>query len=590
MNQIKEILSQAAKHRFWIIIGMSILLGTLAWYMAQSQLQKLYSAQETAIKGKYSALEQVSGVASSHPNESSQEEMNRIIQSMSEDVQKAWEEQYQRQAQYLKWPDLGLPRLVEKMEKYYPVETKLTFPAEPRELSEFEKDSFRNHFDRQMPKLAELIGVQWGQDQGNSAGTASSGTGMSFGSRGTEDGAAFSDSTSTTSASKDIVRWPLASQTELLNSIRMWPASAKPTMYEILYTQENIWILESLLNIIARTNIVPKTGRPAAANVQASIKEIEFIRIGKSAMGNAGDIVMIQNTNSGTMEGGMDGGGMGDGGMGDGGMGDGMGSGGMGSGMLDSEGSGGYGDATGGMSGGDPSVEGGGPPARDPANRRYVDRDFTPISGEDLRSKVSSPEPEPEDAYFAVAKRVPVRMRLSVDPLRIPVFLANCGNEGMMLEVRQVRIGDTNPASSTGSSSSGFSGMSMSGGSMSGRGEESTAMDSPMNTGMSGGGSGWTPGGQGSIRSAKEIKLEIYGIVYLFYPVNIDRLALNKVDGETEVSETVEAADGGAPATDSPTEPAASASPPTADSTASPANGDAPAATDQPEGAQPTAQ
>lgn len=125
---------------------------------------------------------------------------------------------------------------------------------------------------------------------------------------------------------------------------------------------------------------------------------------------------------------------------------------------------------------------------------------------------------------------------------------------------------------------------------MSGRGEESMAMDSPMNTGMSGGGSGWTPGGQGSIRSAKEIKLEIYGIVYLFYPVNIDRLALNKVDGETEVSETVEAADGGAPATDSPTEPAASASPPTADSTASPANGDAPAATDQPEGAQPTAQ
>jgi len=569
---------------------MSILFGTLAWYMAQSQLQKLYSAQETAIKGKYSALDQVSGVASSHPNESSQEEMNRIIQSMSEDVQKAWEEQYQRQAQYLRWPDLGLPRLVAKMEKYYPVETKLTFPEEPRELSESEKDSFRNHFDRQMPKLAEKIGVQWGKDPSTSGSALipGSGLGMGGGDRGGFGSSTSSDNVNSSSASKDIVRWPPASQTELLNSIRMWPANAKPTMYEILYTQENIWILESLLNIIARTNIVPKTGRPAAANVQASIKEIEFIRIGKSAMGNAGDIVMMQNTNVGE----TDGGGMGDGAMGDGGMlGDGMGSGGMGSDMLDAEGSGAYGDATGGMSGGDPSVEGGGPPVRDPANRRYVDRDFTPISGEDLRSKVSSPEPEPEDAYFAVAKRVPVRMRLSVDPLRIPVFLANCGNEGMMLEVRQVRIGDTNPASSTGSSSSGFSGMSM-GSTMSSRGEEGMAMDSPMNPGMSGSGSGWTPGAQGSIRSAKEIKLEVYGIVYLFYPVNIDRLALNKVDGDTEVTETVEVTDGGEPpATDSPAEPASSASPPAADSTASPpANGDAPAATEQPEEAQPTAQ
>lgn len=585
MNQIKEFLSQAAKHRFWIVIGLSILLGTLAWYMAQSQLQKLYAAQESAIKGKYSALDQVSGAASSHPNESSQAEMNRIIQSMSADVQKAWEEQYQRQADYLKWPDIGLPRLIAKMEKYYPVEMKLTFPEEPRELSEAEKESFRSYFDRQMPELAKVIGVQWGQESAQSGSPSGVGAGLSFGSRASEDGTLPGTGGSGSSSSKDIVRWPVASQTELLGSIRMWPANAKPTMYEILYTQENIWILQSLFNIIARTNIVPKTGRPAAANVQASVKEIEFIRIGKSAIGNAGDIVMLQSTNSGAMDADAGSGSTGLDGMDDMARNGDDGSGGSFSGLA---------DAAGDLTAGDPSAEGGGPPARDPANRRYVDRDFSPITGEDLRTKITSEEPE--DAYFAVAKRVPVRMRLSVDPLRIPVFLANCGNEGMMLEVRQVRIGDTNPASATGGSGGGYSSMSSGGGPMfGGRGGEEVAMEAAPDAGGSGFGnssSSWTPGGQGSIRSAKEIKLEVYGIVYLFYPVNIDRLGLNKVDGDTEVSETVQSAtEVAAPEAEATTEPVPATLVPEPDATAQPAeNGDAPAATQQPEAVQPTPQ
>ena len=83
--------------------------------------------------------------------------------------------------------------------------------------------------------------------------------------------------------SKDLVIWPRASQDELINSIRLWRGNA-PTVYEILYTQENMWILEGLMRIIAKTN------EGAKANFQASIKEIEFIRIGKPAVGRAGVI------------------------------------------------------------------------------------------------------------------------------------------------------------------------------------------------------------------------------------------------------------------------------------------------------------
>ena len=78
--------------------------------------------------------------------------------------------------------------------------------------------------------------------------------------------------------SKDLVIWRKSSQDELINSIRLWRGSS-PTIYEILYTQENMWILEGVMRIIAKTN------EGAKANFQAPIKEIEFIRIGKPAVG-----------------------------------------------------------------------------------------------------------------------------------------------------------------------------------------------------------------------------------------------------------------------------------------------------------------
>lgn len=37
-----------------------------------------------------------------------------------------------------------------------------------------------------------------------------------------------------------------------------------------------------------------------------------------------------------------------------------------------------------------------------------------------------------------------------------------------------------------------------------------------------------------------EMKVELYGIVYLFYPVNIDRLGLSKIEEGFELQDSVE--------------------------------------------------
>src|SRR5205807_8506253 len=76
--------------------------------------------------------------------------------------------------------------------------------------------------------------------------------------------------------------------------------------------------------------------------------------------------------------------------------------------------------------------------ARDPALRRYVDDKFQPLDPARLRGALKSTTPE--DALLAVAKRLPVRIRVRIDQRKLNVLLAECGNARLPVEVHQVRI------------------------------------------------------------------------------------------------------------------------------------------------------
>ena len=54
--------------------------------------------------------------------------------------------------------------------------------------------------------------------------------------------------------------------------------TAPPTIHEIYYTQEDIWILRGLMDILANTN------SEAKENFQAVVREIEWIRWGVSSV------------------------------------------------------------------------------------------------------------------------------------------------------------------------------------------------------------------------------------------------------------------------------------------------------------------
>ena len=604
MDQVKKFLAGAQKNAFWIVSGLTVVLGMVGYWLSRSSMDKLFTDQSTKIDGQYTSLTTIANSVATHPNSKSHVEMEKIIKGLEEDVQKAWALQYERQAKLLTWPDKTIlsEKVVNKLKKFRPIELTLDFPIEPGKdpLVRTDLNQYKVYFDRQFPDLAKIIGCRWvgsppigsaaggggmgmpgmggmggmpgGMDGGNGGegGAGDMGMGMMGGGlNGGMNGMGGNGPRIGLDGKRiepDLVIWPKAVQDAVIADVQTW-RSPLPTTHDILYTQENIWILQGLLNIIRNVN--EKAG--ATATFQCTIKRIDFLRIGRTAVGRVG---MIDPPPSSGMSMGMgmgmggDGGMMSEGGMmEEAGM---MGDGGMGADMAGMAGMGGMGGEEGGEGGG------GVPLTIDPANGRYVDAAYKPLTGDDLRTRMKSEAPE--DAYFAVAKRVPVRMRFLVDQRRLQSVLAECGNANLMLEIRQIRIGDTVPAAVS-AGMGGMGGMMGASGMMGGMpgvggvgGADGGGIGSYGDLGMNGalgglggnggeggmggmsggmggamGGMGNATGGPGGVApvitspfKSSDVALEIYGVVYLFNPPDKAKLGLNKVTAETEVTDKVE--------------------------------------------------
>lgn len=538
--------------------------------MTKSSLSSELKTQQAMLDSKYGSVQEVSTKVATHPNSSSHEQMDRIVTSIAEDVKKAWELQYNRQVKIMQWPNELGAEFTSAVDKYRPIEN-LPFPVTNDPLGLPLRERYRDYVDPLFPRLAEIIGSSWrasvsdlasapageGAAGGIGAPTGGGGRGM-MGPGMMGPGMAGSGGAADLEAAKQLVVWDVASQKDLMQSVLWWHNTNKaPSTLEILYTQEDLWILEGLMNIIKATN------GDAQENFQAAIKNIEFIRIGKKAVGRAGEISSLASTgNMGGMGMGMGGSGSmmppGEGGdMGDSGSGGSSGGSGPTPGMdgMDGMGMEGMLDAA---SGGSDTSSG-----PDPASGRYVDTAFQPITGEKIRSVVTSGALDPTDAPLAVAKRIPVRMRFMMDQRKLNRLLTECGNADLMLEIKQVRI-NTTPAEAAGSGGLGGM-MGGSGGSGGGRAGPGGMLGAAGGMGLgapegSGGGLGPT-GGSPVVGASKtfDLPVEIYGVVYLFNPVDMNKLGLQNVTADTQLENVgrVTAEESTGVQTDQPSAPAA---------------------------------
>lgn len=500
MDKVKDIGGQLKRFHFWILCGVVAVVGLGAWHMSKGALHEEFTTNKGQIDTGYTSANTLTGTPNP-PNPTVHQEMKFRIKALQTNVAAVWQAQYEHQKNtILTWPQELTPRFLRMVERLRPIETTVPGPTEqareilPQDL----RAEYANYIKEELPKLASIIHAEWTAKQAASSGFG--GSGYDMGGSAAEysmpdEGMNYGYGGSTRrEANPYVVDWSQANQSQILGKFT-WPGA--PTTLQIVYAQEDLWVLKNIMEIINRTN------DRTTERHKAYIKKIESIQIGREATGRTGRITPILASARG-MTGeagyGMDGSA-------------GMGSAGMPDGMSGESGSGETMPGSGEIYG-----TGGGAPI-DPADMRYVDKDYKPLPAATVRSDVTT---SPEQVYLAVAKRMPVRLVCTIDQRKIHKLLVECGNSPLTVEVRQVRIGGNAGKGAQGGYGGGYGGSSGFGSSF-----ESTA--SPGSEGEYG------SMGYGSTRSAvsqnNDVTVEIYGIVYIYNPVNEKALGVDPSEG-----------------------------------------------------------
>lgn len=431
MDQLKKIGLWLKQQHFWVLVVIAVLVAIGCWYRGASALLAEYDSNKKLIEGGFGSADQVNQ-KTKHANSKVQEAQTAEISKQQEVVSALWQQLYDRQtAAVLKWPS----NLSEEFRDYI---NKLKFGDDiPTNLRSHYNNYIRDHF----PELPKIVGAyevaDTGQSSGMGRGMGSSGPtniqnllesmrNGGGGGRGGEGGAGEM------MPDQDfLVIW----QDQQLVRDELYP-SKTPSAKRIWKTQEDLWVYEALLHIIANTNKAAGADRFSNAAVRV-IESLEVGRTAAQASRGKGRIDIVETAPVG---------------------GEGMGMEGMGMGM---EGGGGYGgresmgmEGGAGMEGGGYGMEGGGyggemggrggmmPGAADAElfNNRYVDANGAPI-----------PDAGGDQSAFGVEfKRLPVRMRLWMDQRWLPQLIAECASAPLQVEIQEVRINVSDDSSGGG--------------------------------------------------------------------------------------------------------------------------------------------
>lgn len=505
MDQLKEHLVKIKPYAFWIGCVV-ILLGVLGtWWSSTGTLAEQRDSAKSKAESGYTTVNQLNIKKDKHPNESTAKGMAALNLAQGEEIARGWTLQYNRQVDVLVWPESLGQDFHDAVQSLRPIE-KIPYPTVSQPISDTLRRRYRDFIEDELPKLAEIIDGKWQVNRdpagaGYSALQPNSPTGP--------DGRPLAE------VDRSMVLWNPANQKEILDfHYGFTTRESAPETLEVLYAQEDLWVFQNLMGIIKATNA------GAEGRHDAAIKQLLFMRIGQGALGYAGQVEPVLPPDAGNNP------------------------------------VGGYGEGRGGPSpygatgqpqpgvqpqpGAQPQT---GTPtqaapvdprgvagfdAKDFANWRYVDAQNMPLSGAQLRTALATTTPSEADALLTVAKRVPVRMYFEMDQRKLSKLLAEMGNAPLPVEVRQLRV-NREPApmgSVDGMLAALGGGQQVPGGERGGGGGFQMPSRGATNYGEGFGG-GVMPPGQGQGLSATRdatldtnlIKLEVYGIVYLYNPV-----------------------------------------------------------------------
>lgn len=386
MDQVRAIAKVIWDQRFWVLSVLGIIIAVVCWKMAASDLDAQFATRRGAIEKQFSDMNSlVSKPVHANPavNAVAEEQVNLQTQF----VNTVWQNLYQSQKEsVLKWPkELGEEFLtyIEKLKFRDPIDSRM-------------RSVYQNYIGKRFDGLLDIVKAQKIEGQ---SGVGGYGRGE-YGGRG---GGEYAAAPMASGADRDyLVQW--LDQDKLRQKLAF--ATSKPTSLQIWITQEDLWVYETLLRVIADTNKARGATRPD----NTAIRTIVSLEVGAGAsVPSTSQVYMPRGmaADAGMPLGGSD--------YSRGGYGEGVGG---APGYEGDYGRGGYGRE--GPMEGDPA-------AQDAAllANRYLDDTGAPIADGTVGKEF---------------RRLPIRMELQIDQRYIPRLLIECGNAPLPIEVTQLRI------------------------------------------------------------------------------------------------------------------------------------------------------
>lgn len=479
MEQLRVAFAWIAKHHFWLLSGLVVLLATAAWYLAAGDLQEQYDSEKSKISSAFSSQRQLAQ-KQFYPNTGVNNQQQTEIVSLAREVQGIWNQLYERQREVaLKWPNQLPPGFRREVEgKQFGDEIRKDY-----------REQYATYINRRFPDFPKIIDANE-LDEKSGGNTGGFGGGGGFGEFGGGGGYGGGRNRTTDAQGNPLevdytVFWEDDDQARLQQQLS-WE-STDASHWRIWVTQEDLWVYETLLRAIKATNDAKGADRYS----NAAIQDVYALQVGQDAAKSSRASGRIKRLQGGGSLGGM---------MSDFGEAAPM-EGGDEFSMMENFDMGGPGEGSGAV---DPAQE----KARH-LSRRYIDAEGKPIPVE------PSEEPLTGSEFGQEIKRLPVRLALKMDSRWVTMLVSQLANADLQVKVTEVRIGVDPSDTSTG----GFGGGRSGGGG--GFGE--------MDTG------GFGTGGFGGGRN-KEIfafkpqpylkDVVIQGVVLIFNPPNEEILAV----------------------------------------------------------------
>ena len=264
MDQLRTILAWLKQQHFWVLTALVALIGLGSWWSAAGTLSAQFEANKSKITAEFNNLSSLQSNPF-HPNQTIIEKQAAQNEELAKSVNVVWQRLYDRQREHvLEWPAALSQAFHDHVEK-------LQFGADiPPHL----RQNYQDYVERHFPDLPKKIGARALREGELSPYGGSSEMMMSRGVFRGEGGPAIPVAGEEEEEGDYIVEWlDQAHVREELN----FPQTPSPL--RIWWTQENLWVYHTLLDVIRNTN--EAAGATRMSN--AAVRTIYSLEVGRPA-------------------------------------------------------------------------------------------------------------------------------------------------------------------------------------------------------------------------------------------------------------------------------------------------------------------